>query len=107
MNGTVYYGGQRELRKYFDGKELHMPDDFSLAEKAIKEYGMPMFQAPWLFLGAWDWKPGKKVHFLNLDVNSGEFEEKLPQKLPSSGKRKRHTAKQLRLSLGRNDRRTL
>lgn len=83
MNGTVYYGGQRELRKYFDGKELHMPDDFSLAEKAIKEYGMPMFQAPWLFLGAWDWKPGKKVHFLNLDVNSGEFEEKFANYLKS------------------------
>ena len=76
MNGTVYHGGQSELRKYFDGKELRLPDNFALAEKALREYGMPMFQTPWLFLGAWNWKPGKKVQFLHLDIETPEFEEK-------------------------------
>ncbi len=83
IGGTVYYGGQRELRKYFDGKEINMPDKFALAEKAIKEYNMQYFQAPYAFMGAWDWKPGKKVYFLNLDIESEEFNTKFTNYLKS------------------------
>lgn len=83
MNGTVYYGGQRELRKYFDGKELHMPDDFSLAEKAIKESRDADVSGALAFPRSMGLETGEKVHFLNLDVNSGEFEEKFANYLKS------------------------
>ena len=76
ISGTVYHGGQAQLRKYFNGKDLNLPDNFNLATKAVKEYNLQIFTAPWCFLGAWDWNPGKKVHFLSMDANSKEFEEK-------------------------------
>lgn len=76
ISGTVYQGGQTQLRKYFNGKELNLPDKFNLAAKAVKEYNLQIFTAPWCFLGAWNWKPGKKVQFLSLEANSKEFEEK-------------------------------
>ena len=83
MNGSIYYGGQKQLREIFDGKELRFKDDLALAEKALKVYHQPMFQAPYLFLGAWDWKPGKKVQFLNLDLETEEFNQKFTNYLAS------------------------
>ncbi|MBR7120919.1 MAG: hypothetical protein IKC94_01605 [Lentisphaeria bacterium] len=83
MSGSVYPGGQRQLREIFDGKELRFKDDLDLAVKSIKEFNMTMFQAPYLFLGAWNWAPGKKVQFLNLDLETPEFEEKFTNYLRS------------------------
>lgn len=83
MSASVYYGGQKEFRRYFDGSELRLPDCFQLAEKALKEYHMPLFQVPYMFLGAWNWKPGKKVYFLNLQLDSSEFDRKFPAALKS------------------------
>ena len=83
MNATVYHGGQTQLREIFDGKELRFKDNMALPEKALKEFNMPMFNAPYLFMGAWDWKPGKKVHFLGLNIDSPEFDEKYKNYLSS------------------------
>ena len=52
-------------------------------EKALKEYHMPLFQIPYMVLGAWNWKPGKKVYFLNLQLDSEEFDRKFPAALKS------------------------
>jgi hypothetical protein len=71
---TVFYGGNKQLKSNFDGKELDMPEYFDLAEYAIKNLNFNITCIPYLFFGAWDWKPGKKVHFMGLDPNSPEFE---------------------------------
>ncbi len=81
---TVYSGGQKELRQYFDGKELRLPDNFELAERAIKKYNYSMFAVPYVFLGAWDWNPKKPVNFLRLMIDSPEFDEKFVNYLKSS-----------------------
>ncbi|MBE6359692.1 MAG: DUF4091 domain-containing protein [Lentisphaerae bacterium] len=83
INGSIYPGGQKQLREIFDGRELRFKDDLAMAEKALKVYHQPMFQAPYLFLGAWNWKPGMKVQFLNLDLNTKEFEDKFSAYLSS------------------------
>lgn len=80
---TTNSGGQKELRQYFDGRELRLPDNFSTAEEAVKKLHMNAIVVPYLFLGAWDWKPGKKVHFLGLDPETQEFEKKLSAYLGS------------------------
>ena len=77
MMGTVYNGGNApKIKECFDGKTLRMPDDFALAEKAVKELGAPYFQVPWGFMGAWNWNTNKTV-FLGLDLklDSKEFDE--------------------------------
>lgn len=82
---TVYQGGQKELRKYFaDGKELRLPDNFKLAEKAVREHGYNMFAIPYVFLGAWNWTPKKPVNFLSLMIDSPEFDEKFVNYLKSA-----------------------
>ncbi|MBE6365108.1 MAG: DUF4091 domain-containing protein [Lentisphaerae bacterium] len=83
MCGTVYPGGQRQLREIFDGNELRFKDNLDLAVKAVTQFNMSMFQAPYLFLGAWNWAPGKKVQFLNLDLESPEFERNFTNYLRS------------------------
>ena len=82
---TVYQGGQKELRKYFaDGKELRLPDNFEIAEKAVKTHGYNMFAIPYVFLGAWNWTPKKPVNFLSLMIDSPEFDEKFVNYLKSA-----------------------
>lgn len=76
FGGTTNSGGQRELAQYLKDGEVNFPDKLNIAEKAVKEYGMNAWQAPYAFLGAWDWRPGKRVRFLNLDPETPEFEEK-------------------------------
>lgn len=83
ISGSVYYGGQKQLREIFDGSELRFKDDLALAVKALNEYKIGVFQAPYLFMGAWNWKPGKKVQFLNLDLESPEFDRNFTNYLKS------------------------
>ncbi len=81
---TTNSGGQKELRQYFDGQELRLPDNFSTAQDAVRKNHMNAVVVPYLFLGAWDWKPGKKVQFLSLDPETPEFEKKLSAFLSSA-----------------------
>ncbi|MBE6375947.1 MAG: DUF4091 domain-containing protein [Lentisphaerae bacterium] len=83
ISGSVYYGGQKQLREIFDGNELRFKDDLALAVKALNEYNISVFQAPYLFMGAWNWKPGKKVQFLNLDLDTPEFDRNFTNYLKS------------------------
>ena len=72
------------MRRYFDGKELRLPDNFELAEKALNDYNYSMFAIPYVFLGAWNWNPKKPVQFLGLMIDSPEFDEKFVNYLKSS-----------------------
>jgi len=77
MMGTIYNGGGApKIKGCFDGKTLHMPDGFALAEKSVKEFGAPYFSVPWGFMGAWNWNTNKTVFLgLNLKLDSKEFDE--------------------------------
>ena len=70
---TVFHGGNKQLKNNFDGKELNMPENFDLAEYAVKNLNFNITCIPYLFFGAWNWSPGKNVHFMGLDPESPEF----------------------------------
>ncbi|MBQ6470414.1 MAG: DUF4091 domain-containing protein [Victivallales bacterium] len=74
MSVNVFPGGNAQARANFDGVKLNMPEAFDLSEHAVKVGHANVQAIPYLFMGAWNYKPGAKVHFLGLDPQADDFE---------------------------------
>jgi hypothetical protein len=75
MSGTILSGGVRDINKYFDGKKVNMPQFFNLAEKAVKQFGANSLHIPFAFMGPWNWRPGKRVYFKQMNPTTKEFKQ--------------------------------
>ena len=73
---TVFYGGGTAFARKCKNGTFTDLSEFELAKYAVNDLHYKSINIP-IFMGAWNWRPGKKVNFENLDMNSPEFEERV------------------------------
>lgn len=72
---TVIYGSSRHtLKNIKDGKFIDT-QEYDLAKYAVDSLHFHSINLP-VFMGAWNWRPGKPLHFGNLKLEAPEFEDK-------------------------------
>ena len=71
---TIFYGGKTEFKKVYKDGEFSNTDEFELAKYAMEKLNYKFIPIPYFFMGAWNWRPDKKVYFNDLMIDSPDFD---------------------------------
>ena len=78
---TIFYGGKSEFKKNYKDGTFSNKEEFELAKYAIEKLNYKTTPIPYFFMGAWNWRPDKKVYFNDLMIDAPEFDETVKEYL--------------------------